>query len=99
MNHSPPERVKSMMMNCIEAIHVFTASTIASYCEEMPDIEENKAIFIDSVIAASIVKTLLERTATQDPNFRRKYIRNLMSHVKELCYEQIRTEEVENDAC
>ena len=89
----PPEKIHDMMSECTIQICDFMYDSIISYFDKMPDIEENKIIFADSVIAGSFVKIILDRTKGRPSEVRRKYVRKLLDHAKSRAYELITMEE------
>ena len=92
----PAKKIQDMMADCTVKTCDHMYQTIYSYFDEMPDVKENRSIFADSVIAGVFVKIALERTHLRNPDFRRKYVRTLINHVKDRAYEFI-TEDATDD--
>lgn len=95
MTDRAPERVRLMMQECTDKIDQYIAKTLKTATDTMPDVEENKAIFIDSVIAGTLSQVMINRSCIMTPNERRKYVRTMLSHIKDVTHSYITKEELE----
>jgi hypothetical protein len=77
-----PERVLEMMRECVRKIDNFVCDLLTKQMEEMPDVEEDKGIFIDSVIIGAFCYSFNQRMRMMDNETKRFYIDNATRYIE-----------------
>lgn len=96
MSYRVPDKINKMLSECHAEIDVFLTTCFEKYCNMMPDVEENKAIFIDSVLIDLMANIMINRTHELDAKERYKYIRKALDHVKEVSYRHISSQQIKS---
>ena len=76
-----PVKVATLLRKCIDDIVKNMTKTISEACDKMPDVEENKTIMINSILAGVFSEVTLMVIADLDHNQQRKYTKDLFECV------------------
>jgi hypothetical protein len=89
MTELPPSKARIILKTCVENIVQDILKRLDNAADQFPDVEENTNILVDSVISSTFYKLIMLRVKYLPANEARRYLRDILSNVKDYVNEDI----------
>lgn len=79
-----PPKAHAILKKTVDDIVESMTDIVAKACDQFPDVDENKVIFLNSVITTVFYQIILMRIEFLDHNEQRRYVKDMITSVQSL---------------